>query len=197
MLREGIADLISMLADIDEIKDISMTTNGQLLESMAPALAAAGLHRLNISLDTVDPIEFRKISEKGSLAPVLAGIDSAIEAGLEPIKLNCVVEKSSSEPRAVAVRDYARSKGLEVRFIRTMNLLTGDFWPVEGGNGGICSKCNRIRLTSDGLVLPCLFSDQAYSVKELGIEPALKRAIQEKPARGKMSTANQFMAVGG
>jgi len=197
LVRHGITTLVAMLARIDGIKDLAMTTNGLLLSEYAQGLAAAGLHRVNISLDTLDPERYRRITRGGELKRVLAGIEAAKSAGLDPIKLNCVVHQSSHEPDAKAVARFAQANGLQVRFIRRMDIAGGEFWPVEGGTGGDCKICNRLRLSSEGMVRPCLFSDLAFSVRELGAEEAIERAVRAKPESGKASLVNTFYGIGG
>ncbi len=197
LVRKGITDLVKMLAEIDGIRDLCMTTNGTLLDRFAAPLAAAGLHRVNISLDTLDPEKYRNITRRGNLADVLRGIEAAKEAGLSPVKINCVVKQSSAEADARAVKAFADANGLQARFIREMNLETGDFGVVEGGEGGNCSMCNRLRLTSDGKIKPCLFSDLGFDVRELGAEQALRLAIGDKPMSGTHSQVNKFSNIGG
>ena len=197
LVRRGIETLVRMLAAIDGIHDLAMSTNGTLLADHARALAEAGLHRVNISLDTMDPERYSHLTRGGDIKEVLAGIAAAREAGLEPIKLNCVVSKSSSEPDAREVARFARENGCEARFIPKMDAATGTFSVVEGGSGGDCARCNRLRLSSDGLVRPCLFSDLGFSVRELGAVEALTRAVEEKPEAGGPCTRNWIRAVGG
>ncbi|NQS88474.1 radical SAM protein, partial [Patescibacteria group bacterium] len=84
----------------------------------------------------------------------------------------CVVSNSSDEKDAREVADYCKKNGLEIRYIHQMDLVTGKFSIVEGGRGGDCLKCNRIRLTSNGFVKPCLFSDLGYNIRKMGIENA-------------------------
>ncbi len=197
LFRRGIVDLVRMIGAIPGLKDFAMTTNGVLLPRHARQLKDAGLHRVNVSLDSVDPGRFHEVTRNGKLEEVIAGIDAAVEAGLTPVKLNCVVQESSSEPHARAVRRFAEGRGLQVRFIRRMNMATGDFWVVEGGTGGACHQCGRLRLTCTGDVLPCLFSDLSFSVREHGIRGALQRAVANKPESGKSSQKNRFYTVGG
>lgn len=197
LIRKGIVNLVSMLAAIEGIKDLSMTTNGILLTQMAANLREAGLQRVNISLDTMNPEKFSEITRIGNLNDVLSGIDSAIGARLKPIKINCVIQNSSDEPDAVAVRKFAAEKGIEVRFIHLMNLETGEFSQVEGGEGGYCSTCNRLRLTAHGLLKPCLFSNEGFSVRELGIAEAYRLALKNKPESGSSSTSHNFYNIGG
>jgi cyclic pyranopterin phosphate synthase len=197
LVRRDIPELVRMVASVGGVEDLAMSTNGVLLARFARSLAEAGLHRVNISLDTLDPQRYRDITRLGRLADVLEGIEEAERVGLRPIKLNCVVSKSSDEPDAVAVRRFAASRGLQVRFIRRMNLARGQFWPIEGGEGGNCRGCNRLRLSSDGFIRPCLFDDIAFSTRELGSETALRRAVENKPESGTSSRSNQFFSVGG
>jgi GTP 3',8-cyclase len=84
-----------------------------------------------------------------------------------------------------------------VRFIRQMDLPSGDFSIVEGGDGGNCSRCNRLRMTANGLVKPCLFSEQGFSVREMGAKEALKSAIDNKPKRGYTNPTGTFYRIGG
>jgi len=197
LVRRGIEQLVAMLAKIEGIQDLAMSTNGILLSDYAEALAAAGLHRVNISLDSMDPQRYAEITGGGDLQRVLAGIEAAGEAGLVPIKLNCVVSESSAEPDARAVADFAWENGLEVRFIHQMDFATGQFSVVEGGHGGDCPRCNRVRLSSDGMIRPCLFSDLAFSVRKLGARQALEQAIKEKPAAGGPCIHNWMHGIGG
>jgi len=196
LVRRGIIDLVEMLGKIEGITDYAMTTNGVLLTDFAVPLKKAGLHRLNISLDTLDPERFRSISRIGDLADVLKGIDAAVTAGFVRIKLNCVIKISPDEADARQVAEYGKKRGFEVRFIREMNLAKGRFWRVHGGDGGNCVECNRLRLSSDGKIYPCLFNDVSYPVRELGIEKALKMAIEGKPEIGKKSKRGIY-AIGG
>lgn len=197
LVRRGIVDLVTMLHDIKGINDMAMTTNGILLESFAAHLKKAGLQRVNISLDTIDPVKYGTITRGGDMNKVLSGIHAALDAGLHPVKLNCVVSQSSSEDDAEKIREFAFRMGLQVRFIRKMDLETGDFSIVEGGEGGNCRICNRLRLTADGMVKPCLFSEQEFSVRQLGAEQALLGALNAKPLKGCMNRTGSFYGIGG
>lgn len=197
LVRKGIVNLVEMIAKVKGIKDFAMTTNAILLDKYAKPLADAGLNRVNISLDAIDPSEYQRITRSGDVNKVFEGIDAAIQAGLTPVKFNCVIKKSRDEKNARDVAEYAKEKGLELRYIHQMDLEHGEFSVVEGGRGGDCKRCNRIRLTSNGNVMPCLFSDIAYNVRELGIEEAFTQAIKNKPKSGTTSLENQFYNVGG
>ncbi len=197
LVRRGIVTLVSMLAQVDGIKDLAMTTNGTLLREFAAPLKNAGLHRLNISLDTLDPVRYRQITRRGELGPVLEGISAAQDAGFRGTKINCVVNRSSAEPDAIAVRRFAQEHGLEARFIRQMDIPRGKFWVVDGGTGGDCEHCNRLRLTSDGWIKPCLFNNIAFSCRELGPAEAIRRAVAAKPESGRPGARNEFYVMGG
>ncbi len=197
LVRKDLPVLVGMLSDIEGIKDLSMTTNGTLLGKYAMSLAEAGLDRVNVSLDSMDPHKYRWITRGGDIAETLEGIDAAIEAGLTPVKLNCVVKETKEEYDARMVTEYAESKGLEIRFIKEMNLAKGEFGLVEGGDGGNCVSCNRLRLTANGKVKPCLFNDLEYSVRELGAEKAIMMAVENKPACGTVNHKGHFYNIGG
>ncbi len=96
LVRKGIVKLIEMIASRPGIQDLGMTTNGQLLEQFAQPLKDAGLHRINVSLDTLNPDKYRQITRGGEIDNVLKGIDSAVKSGLSPVKIKCVISKSSS-----------------------------------------------------------------------------------------------------
>jgi cyclic pyranopterin phosphate synthase len=189
LLRRGLVSLVTMLAAIEGLRDLSLTTNGILLPAMAGDLAAAGLRRVNVSLDALDPDRYAELTRGGDVQQALAGIAAARDAGLLPIKLNCVVQASADEPDAQAVAAFGRENGHDVRFVRQMDLATGVFAPVIGGEGGDCPRCNRLRLTCDGRLRPCLFSDLAYDVRVLGAEAALRLAVDTKPVVGGCSRA--------
>jgi len=197
LVRKGLPELIRMIASVEGIRDLAMSTNGVLLAEQAGALRDAGLMRVNVSLDAVEPGRYREITRGGELARVLAGIDAALEAGLSPVKLNCVVERSSDEPDARGVADFAQRRGLEIRFIRRMNVASADFSVVDGGSGGDCERCSRLRLSADGMVRPCLFDDAEFSVRKLGPREALLRAVEAKPAAGRTGRHSGLYAIGG
>ena len=196
LVRRGIVTLVSMVAAIEGIRDLAMTTNGQQLERYAHDLVGAGLQRVNVSLDALVPERYAEITRGGDVHNVLSGIESARAAGLWPIKLNCVVTDTEDEPDARDVAAYGKAAGLEVRFIRRMNLLAGTFSRVIGGEGGDCARCNRLRLSCDGKIRPCLFSDLGFRVRELGAEMAIEAAVKSKPERGNRCVT-AFNIIGG
>ncbi|MDX9929310.1 MAG: radical SAM protein [Bacteroidales bacterium] len=197
LVRRGIVTLIEMLASIEGIKDLSMTTNGILLSGYASDLKRAGLRRVNISLDTIDPEKYRTITRTGNIEDVFTGIEAAKNAGLLPIKINCVIRESPLEPDARQVAEWCYRNGIEVRFIEQMNLSSGSFSVVHGGEGGNCAVCNRLRLTANGKLRPCLFSDIEIDVREEGFDRAIMKAIEMKPACGTVNSNGRFYNIGG
>jgi len=206
LVRAGIVDLVRMISEVKGIRDISMTTNGILLDKYAKKLAEAGLQRINVSLDTMRPDRFRQITRTGDLADALRGLESAREAGLNPVKINVVPMQGVNDDE---IRDFARmtlEEGWHVRFIELMPLkgtaglvpshslyreieTLGTLEPYYGlaGNGAakyfhlpgasgtlgfitpvsepFCSRCNRLRLSVSGILLPCLFSTDGVDVR--------------------------------
>jgi len=120
LVRAGVSDLVKMIADIDTIKDISMTTNGMLLAKYAAELKEAGLGRVNISLDTLKPERFRQITRCGKLEDTLKGIDAAIEADLTPVKINMVVMAGVNDDEIIDFAKKTITDGWNVRFIEQM-----------------------------------------------------------------------------
>ena len=230
LVRAHLARLVGMLSKIEGIDDISMTTNGVLLRQHADALKAAGLSRVNISLDSLDKERYRQITRHDRFADVLDGLAAAQDAGLDPVKLNMVVIRGVNDDE---VLDFARrtiEDGWNVRFIEQMPIGVGkklSFVPTseimerlgvlgtlepclpKRGNGPakyfrfsgasgtigfispisehICYNCNRMRLTVDGRLRPCLMSDDEVDLKEplrggASIEE-LKGLIQQAVAR--------------
>jgi cyclic pyranopterin phosphate synthase len=197
LTRKNIVYLIQLLAGIKGIKDLSLTTNGIFLSEFAMPLKNAGLNRVNVSLDTVDADRYKEITRGGDFLRVMRGIAAAEMAGLLPIKINCVVNGSSDEPDALGVKAFCDRRKFNVRFIHQMNLETGEYAPVEGGTGGDCKLCDKLRLSSDGNLRPCLFNDLSFNVRELGSEKAIRMAVESKPECGTKSVENKFNVIGG
>jgi GTP 3',8-cyclase len=197
LVRKGITALVRMISDIEGIEDLSMTTNGTLLKLFARDLKSAGLHRVNISLDTINPDKFNMITRSGNIDDVFEGIEAARNAGLFPVKINCVVKNSKEEEDAKEVTRFCRDNDLEIRYIRQMDLVKGHFSVVDGGTGGDCSICNRLRLTSNGKLKPCLFNDLEFDIRELGFEKAVRMAVKMKPECGSKSNKSSFYNIGG
>lgn len=214
LARKNVTFLISSIKRIPGIEDMSLTTNGVLLERYAQELADAGLDRVNISLDSLRPARYREMTRGGDLGRVMAGIEAAEKAGLMPVKINMVPVRGLNDDE---IEDFARitvETPRHVRFIEFMPIGARDFWSAEryvstdeiraaverigalfpvrirktgparyfrfaeapGVIGFIsalthhfCGDCNRLRLTSDGKLRPCLFSET-----EIDLKPALR-----------------------
>ncbi|MHA7964594.1 GTP 3',8-cyclase MoaA [Paenibacillus sp. CAU 1782] len=239
LVRPDLPQLIARLSRIPGIQDIALTTNGIFLAKYAEALRIAGLKRVNISLDTLDPARFRFIAWRGDLAKVMEGIEAAAAAGFSPIKLNCVLLKGVNEDEIPKFLKLAHEKPLHVRFIEYMPIghadenwrnhylplstvleiaeregyviarkekVTGngpsDDWELEGGTGSFglihpisdhfCKNCNRLRLTADGMIKPCLYWVDELNVKEAmnkpgGLRELYYRAMDIKPENHEMA----------
>jgi cyclic pyranopterin phosphate synthase len=197
LLRKDIIGLVKEISRIKGIDEICMTTNGIHLADYAQRLVDAGLTRVNVSLDSIDPEQYRMITGGGDVHRVLAGINAARNVGLTPVKLNCVVGTGAKKDDFLDVERFARQHGHRVRFIPKMNLASGTFAVVEEGGGGDCKCCNRLRLSCTGDVRPCLFSNKAYSIRENGERDALLQAILKKPERGSICRNGRMRCIGG
>jgi len=132
LLRRDLPRLIEQLAAIDGIKDIALTTNGMMLDDQAADLAAAGLHRVTISLDSIDDEVFRRLNGRDlSVAPVLEGIEAAERAGLRPLKINCVVVRGVNDDGIVELARRFKGSGHVVRFIEYMDVGTRNEWAPD------------------------------------------------------------------
>ncbi|SFC51101.1 cyclic pyranopterin monophosphate synthase subunit MoaA [Marinospirillum celere] len=121
LVRRDLPELVDFIGTLG-LKDFAMTTNGSQLPRYAEALKAGGLKRLNISLDSLDPEKFRRITRTGDLQKVLDGLDAAIEAGFEGIKLNAVIMHGRNEDEVLDLVELARNKGIDISFIEEMPL---------------------------------------------------------------------------
>ena len=129
LLRKRLPELVARLSAIEGIEDLALTTNGALLAPQARALRAAGLGRLTVSLDALDPALFAALSGgRGRLPAVLAGIDAAQAAGFGPIKLNCVVQRGVNDDQVLPLVAFAREHGHVMRFIEYMDVGTCNRW---------------------------------------------------------------------
>lgn len=228
LVRKGIVELCRGVADIPGIRELGMTTNGQLLEAFAGELRHAGVNRLNISIDTMKPDRFKKITRIGDIEKTLRGIRAAAEAGFDSIKLNVVLMKGMNDDE---IRDFVALTlryPVDVRFIELMPIgesvrywehaylsndavlglvpeLETEYPELDGvsrmfrlggalGRVGLinpisshfCGECNKIRLTSDGKIKPCLHSSHEYTLRGLEdaeLQKVLADAISLKPMK--------------
>jgi cyclic pyranopterin phosphate synthase len=120
LMRRDLPRLVAMVASVHGVRDVGLTTNGLLLADQAQALYDAGLRRINISLDTLDPVRFRELTRREGLERVLEGIEAARRAGFAPIKVNAISIRGVTEHQVVPLARFARARGLEMRFIEYM-----------------------------------------------------------------------------
>jgi len=206
LVRSGIVELVSMIAAVEGVKDISMTTNGILLDKYADLLVGAGLNRVNISLDTLKYQRFKEITRTGTLADTLKGLEAAKSVGLNPVKINMVPMLGINDDEVIDFARMTLTSGWHVRFIELMPLnrqagfvpshilqrqieslgplepffgITGNgaarYFSLPGATGTIgfispvsepfCEGCNRLRLSSAGMVFPCLFSADGIDIR--------------------------------
>src|SRR5262249_4783572 len=125
LMRRGLERLVNMVREVPTIRDVGLTTNGLLLAAQADRLFAAGLRRINISLDTLDPERFRELTRRDGFSDVLAGIEASIRTGFSPIKINAVSIRGVTEHEVVPLARFARERGLELRFIEYMPIGAG------------------------------------------------------------------------
>jgi GTP 3',8-cyclase len=131
LLRRDLDRLVAGLARIEGLKDLSLTTNGSLLVGSARSLAAAGLRRINVSLDTLDPDKFERITRRRDLDGILEGLFLAKAQGLDPVKINTVVERGVNDDEIVPMIEFARQNGFTVRFIEYMDVGNANQWRLE------------------------------------------------------------------
>ena len=226
LVKKNIVSICRRAAQVAGIQEVCLTTNGVLLPELAEDLREAGVKWLNISLDTLNPEKYAYITRTGTLDMALRGLEAALAAGFEKIKLNAVLIGGFNDDEIRPLAELTRKYPVDMRFIEMMPMYDGgDFdraafipgttvleklpeavptaWdggvaklyrlPGAQGNIGLispvsahfCGECNRIRLTADGKIKPCLHSAQEYPLKGLdfaGMRAQLERAIGEKPA---------------
>ncbi len=213
LVRRDVDRLVAKLSRLEGLKDLCLTTNGSLLAEKAAALQAAGLGRVNVSLDTLDPEKFRRIVQRGDLEKVLEGLFAAKSCGLHPIKINAVIERGVNDDEILPLVEFSRRHGFAIRFIEYMDVGNANHWQSEkvvtkkeileivrtryplreagrrdgsapsvdyqfvDGQGDLgviasvtepfCSSCTRVRLTADGKMVTCLFSQAGHDLKAL------------------------------
>ena len=226
LVKKNILSICERSAAVEGIKEVCLTTNGTLLPQMAKQLRAAGADRLNISLDTLNPEKYAYITRRGTLDQALRGIEAALEAGFDRLKINAVLIGGFNDDEIPALAELTKRYPADMRFIELMPMTDNEefgqkayvsgaavlaalpelepvphndgvakLYHLPGAQGNIglisavsshfCATCNRIRLTADGKLKPCLHSDQEYSIKGLdyeGMRKEMERAILAKPA---------------
>lgn len=247
LVRKGVLNFLREGAQIPGVEDLMLTTNGLLLPEMSFDLKAAGVQRVNISLDTMDPMRYRDITRGGDVSRVIQGIFRSLEAGLDPVKINVVVVRGFNTEELPSFLTLARQYPLHVRFIELMPIgisseHRAEFVPIKemkeflklpeypalvvrgggpaeyfrpsGFKGSIgfisamsrhfCDTCNRVRLTADGKLRPCLHSKHEVDLREAlrrGCSNAellelLAQAVWHKPAEHHMNEeASQGLRV--
>ena len=226
LVKKNIVSICRRAAAIAGIEEVCLTTNGILLPQLGKELKAAGVKRLNLSLDTLDEDKYAYITRIGRLDAFRAGLDAAFEAGFEKIKVNAVLIGGFNDNEIVSLANLTREYPLDMRFIELMPILDSDEFgedayvpysrvlemlpeaapvPQDGGvaklyrlpgakgNIGLispvsahfCGECNRLRLTADGKLKPCLHAADEYSIKGMDFDTmkaTMEKAIWNKPA---------------
>jgi len=196
LLRPKVVDLVRQLRSLSGVREVVMTTNGVLLPRCAPALKDAGLDRLNISLDSLDPDRYASITGGGEVGRVLAGIAAADRCGI-PIKINVVVLEDSPAEDVHAIGEFCSHHGYRLQLIREYSLSADKTDDPRFDRPLPCAQCNRIRLLADGTLKPCLHSNQEIPLDLSDIRGSLQRTILAKPARGARCTARPMAQIGG
>ena len=235
LVRLGVPELVRKIVRIPGIEEVSLTTNGTLLESFARPLAEAGLKRVNVSLDTLQDERFAAHTRGGELSAVLRGMDAAKREGLRPIKVNVVALRGFNDDELLDFARKTQTAGWHVRFIEIMPFgeaarrhsesflpaaeirkaiearfgrlvaqkVVGSgparYWRLDGAEGtigfispisaGYCASCNRLRLTADGRLIPCLAVDDEIELRDAlrtgatddELEGLFRTAIERKP----------------
>jgi len=199
LVRKGILFLVRQLKKIPGLEELTLTTNGVLLAEMAHSLKKAGLDRINISLDTLDPDKYKELTRIGDINNVLKGIDAVIEAGFENTKINMVLIPGFNDNEVEALQAFCREKGFALQRINHYSLT--DIESIDRTYAAErplkCQRCNRIRLTADGKLKPCLFSDMEIPLDFNNLKESLITAIQCKPENGTTNVTTQNWQIGG
>jgi len=203
LLRKDIILIIDRVSRLKGIKEVAITTNGVFLGDYVRDLKKAGVKRVNVSLDSLKPDIYKNITTKDCLNDVLRGIKSASKEGLE-VKLNFVVLEGINDTEEQDFINFCNINGYKMQFIKKMDFTQGKE-NSGNGNGSVfsrppdCRLCNKIRLTSDGLLLPCLFSKEVVNIRDYNDEEkGITKAVSLKPKNGCMSVVNRFMIhIGG
>ena len=199
LVRRGVVSLVGRLATIPDLVELCMTTNGTHLAETAADLASAGLDRVNISIDSLDPDKYRELTRGGDLAKAVAGVDAAVAAGLMPVKINMVILKNTSEAELEEMRLFCEQRGITLQKIMQFSLydrqdLSTRFHAERPPK---CAACNRLRLTADGFFKPCLFSEDEVKVDLNNIRDSILAAVAGKPESGSACRGRHMSQIGG
>jgi cyclic pyranopterin phosphate synthase len=196
LVKRGIVGLVRMIAAIPGLEHLAMTTNGTLLAPRAGDLAEAGLGSANVSLDTLDPDRYRELTRGGRIEDALDGIRAALAAGL-PVKLNMVVMEDTDPAEIGRLREYADGIGANLQLINHYELYREKSDTYAFDRPPSCARCNRIRLTADGMLKPCLHSDREIPLDFSRLEESLRAAVNAKPLHGGACTNRSMPQIGG
>ena len=239
LVKKNIVSICRRAAAVAGIEEVCLTTNGILLPKLARDLKEAGVKRINLSLDTLNPEKYAYITRIGTLDDFMAGLHAALDAGFEKVKINAVLIGGFNDDEIVPLAELTKKYPVDVRFIEMMPMYdSGDFkdaafvpytrvlellpeaqqvspdggvaklyrLPGAKGNVGLisplnahfCGSCNRLRLTADGKIKPCLHSADEYSLKGMdfaGMRAELEKAIWNKPQwHGDLDAAHRSQA---
>ena len=239
LVKRNIVSICRRAAMVEGIEEVCLTTNGIFLPRLAEPLKDAGVKRINLSLDTLNPEKYAYITRTGTLADFRTGFHAALDAGFQKVKINAVLIGGFNDDEILPLAELTRQYPVDMRFIEMMPMYdSGDFReasfvpytrvlealpdaesvPADGGvaklyrlpgaqgniglisplNAHFCGTCNRIRLTADGKVKPCLHSSDEYSLKGLdfdGMKAVLEQAIWNKPQwHGDLDAINRSKA---
>jgi cyclic pyranopterin phosphate synthase len=257
LVRRGFVHLVESVCRIRALHDVSITTNGVLLKEMAQPLFDAGLRRINVSLDTLNPVKYAKIAGKASFQAVREGLQTAEAVGFTPIKINVVAIRGFNDDELGELAQLSTEKSYHVRFIEYMPIGRNNNWapgkyissdeikarlerfgslrpvpraihdgpaeryqlPSARGEVGFisalshhfCPSCNRLRLTADGKLRPCLFSDDEVDIRtplrngasQNMLKNIFRQTIARKPkehhalVRGKEESLRSMITIGG
>ncbi len=197
LVRKDVVELVRMINKVEGITHIGMTTNGVLLDKLAEPLKKAGLDSVNISMDTLNPNKYKEITRIGDISYTLKGIDAAIAAGFNKIKINVVVMDDTPDNEIKDMEDFCNRKGLTLQLINHYDLSAEKKNIYKFDRPPKCAVCNRIRLTADGILKPCLHSNQEIPVNPEDIVSSLKKAILDKPENGSVCTNRNMIEIGG
>lgn len=197
LVRKGIVDLVRMIKAVDGVEYLGMTTNGILLDRFAAELKAAGLDGINISLDTLDPDRYREITRVGRIEEALRGVDAAAAVGFGTRKINMVIPDEPDEIALDKMRAFCEEKDFQLQRIRQYSLKQTKGEEPVYERPPRCGNCNRLRLTCDGYLKPCLHSDAEIKVDFTNVAASIEEAVAGKPMRGNECTSRGMVSIGG